>query len=441
MARRSSGRDRLWLVLLYVALLAVWALLAYDTYGAWFRRQQSMASVLAGADLSAPDLPSGAGPSAPTPEPTATRPAIIPTVIPTPTVAPPARATATPSSVAVIHPKTGRSIAAWMPTAFDADQARASFEATKGLIDEVSPYWYTASPADGSLVVAPGGRDRSLIESAQAADVLVIPTIHNVYNPDQILPLFRDPARRQAHIGYILDEIRTYGFDGIDVDYEALPPDAREAYGAFMTELSAALHAEGKLLTVAVHAKTGDVDGAVAFQDWALLGQICDRVRVMTYDFHWQGSEPGPIAPLGWVKDVAEYARSVLPSAKIQLGIPFYAYDWAAGENARSVTWTEVQVLIAEHQPVVNLQELDQAGPVEEAWFTYVVDGRTHTVWFASSRALEAKLDLIEDQDLGGMAIWRLGNEDPRNWEVIRERSVEHPAVIQQIFDTYLPEH
>jgi spore germination protein YaaH len=101
----------------------------------------------------------------------------------------------------------------------------------------------------------------------------------------------------------------------------------------------------------------------------------------------------------------------------------------------------DVQALINQYQPIVNLQERDFGGPVEESWFTYPQNGKTRTVWFSSSRALEAKLDLIEAEDLGGLAIWRLGNEDPRNWEVIRGRIVEHPAVIQRLFDTFLPEH
>jgi spore germination protein YaaH len=343
--------------------------------------------------------------------------------------------------LAVVHPKSGRTIAAWLPTAFDADKARESFEANKALLDEVSPFWYTTSPEDGSLVVEPGGRDLSLVETAHAANVLVIPTIHNVYDPTAILSLLSEPARRKVHIEKILEEIRAYDFDGIDIDYEMLPPSARGPYSDFIIELSAALKAEGKLLTVAVHAKTSDAGGAGGFQDWVMLGQHCDRIRIMTYDFHWQGSQPGPIAPLGWVSAVTEYARSVLPPAKIQLGIPFYAYDWAAGEKARPLTWTDVQALINQYQPAVNLQERDASGPIEEAWFTYPAGRTMRTVWFASSRALEAKLELIEAEDLGGLAIWRLGNEDPRNWAVIRDRLVEHPAVIQRMFDTYMPEH
>lgn len=443
MSRRSTGIRRPLLVTLYVAILTAWAALTYDTYGVWLRRQEYIARGLALAALGPTERP----PPIDVPIVATVTPTIVPTLaadtsptataLATPYIPP----TATPAPLAILHPKTGRFIAAWLPTAFDADKARESFEANKALLDEVSPYWYTASPQDGSLVIEPGGRDLSLVETAHAANVLVIPTIHNVYDPNAILPLLQDPARRKAHVDKILHEIMTYDFDGIDIDYEMLPPSSRPDYNNFMTELSIALRSEGKLLTVAVHAKTSDDGGASNFQDWALLGQLCDRIRIMAYDYHWQGSQPGPIAPLGWVSAVTEYARSVIPPPKIQLGIPFYAYDWATGENARPATWADVQALINQYQPIVNLQERDAAGPVEETWFSYTADGKSRTVWFSSSRALEAKLDLIETKDLGGLVIWRLGNEDPRNWEVIRSRLIEHPAVTQRLFDTFLPEH
>ena len=431
MSRRSQRYRRPLLVTIYLAVLAVWAGLTYDTYGLWLDRQQAVAYALAEAAVRPTALPTPTGLPTPTATPTAAEVAPTAERPPTPTPVPPA----------IVHPKTGRYVAAWLPTSFDADQARASFEANKDILDEISPFWYTLRAADGQLVPEDGARDRGLVEAARAANVLVIPTIHNVMNPMEVVPMLWDAERRKQHIAAIMDEVRTYGYDGFDIDYESLPADVRPAYSDFMRELSAALHAEGKLLTVAVHAKASDQGGLGGFQDWALLGEISDRVRIMTYDFHWRGGGPGPIAPLSWVAEVAEYARAVVPAAKVQIGIPFYAYNWPENEEAVAQTWLDVQRLIDERQPAVNYQERDASGPVEESWFTYRDGNRVRTVWYASHRALQAKLDLVEKADLGGIAIWRLGSEDPRNWEVIRKQLAHNPAVIQRVIDTYLPEH
>jgi spore germination protein len=428
MRRRPNPYRSPLLVAVYIALLAFWGVLTFDTYRVWLQRQATVTRALAAAAVRPTALP--------TMEPVLTSVAVVPT--PSATVLPVAIPTAAP--VAVTHPKTGRTIAAWLPTTFDAEAARASFEANKDLLDEVSPFWYTADPDTGQLVPETGARDRSLVESAHAADVLVIPSIHNVYDPTAILPMLNDPTRRAQHIAAIMQEIREYNFDGIDIDYEMLPASSSAAYGAFMRELSTALRAENKLLTVAVHAKTAAEGGLGEYQDWALLGDVTDRVRIMTYDLHWMGGSAGPIAPLSWVSEVAEYARAVVPPAKIQLGIPFYAYNWGEGEIARPQTWNDVQQIIRERQPEVNLREQDAQGRVEEAYFTYRENGKTRVVWFSTARSIESKLDFVEAEDLGGIAIWRLGNEDPRNWTVIREQFTDRAAIHRSV-DALLPDH
>lgn len=433
MSRFIQRLRRPLLVALYVSLIGVWAALAYDTYGVWLGRQQAIAQGLGQAALRPTPRP------IPTLPPTPVAPTVAPgETPPTPTLT---RPTATALPPAVVHPKTGRYISAWLPTSFDKDQARASFEANKDILDEVSPFWYSVNPATGQLVPVEGAQDRGLVEAAHEAKVLVIPTVHNVEDPAAILSLLRDPERRKRHIAAIMDEVRSYGYDGFDIDYESLPAEMRGAYSAFMQELGAALHAEGKLLTVAAHAKSTDDGGLGGFQDWKLLGEVCDRVRIMTYDFHWRGGGPGPIAPLKWVSEVTEYARSVMPAGKIEVGIPFYAYNWGKSDEALSQTWADVQQLVDRYKPDVNLQERDASGPVEESWFTYREGGAVRTVWFASYRALEAKLSLVQQQDLGGIAIWRLGNEDPRNWTAIRKQIVDNPSVIQRVIDSYLPDH
>jgi spore germination protein YaaH len=341
---------------------------------------------------------------------------------------------------AVTHPKTGRVVAAWLPTSFDAVQAWASFEANKDVLDEVSPFWYTAR-SDGTLVPDDGARDRELIKAAHAANVLVLPTIHNVDDATAVFDVINDADRRAKHIKAILTEIRTYEYDGIDIDYEALPASSRDNFSAFIEELAGALHAENKLLTIAVHAKDVDLNGLGAFQDWKRLGAACDRVRVMTYDDHWRGSGPGPIAPVSWVTSVTQYARSVMPAQKIELGIPFYGYNWGENGEAMPQTWTEIRALIEQHQPDVHVATRDGNGAVEESWFVYRSGGKLRTVWFNDRRSIDAKLALVEQQDMAGIAIWRLGSEDPENWQVLRNRLGNHPLVTQRVFNSYLPNH
>jgi spore germination protein YaaH len=404
--------------LIYTTALVVWVALVADTAG------------LAQQAATPPRFPT-AIPTAPTATPRPPQIVAAPTVQVLQDIAP----AAPDQRLAGFHPKTGRYISAWLPDSFDSVN-RASFEANADILDEVSPFWY-ATNSRGDLLHGSDARDETLVELAHSKNVLVIPTVHNIQITDPVPALLRNPERRARHIRNIVDEVLEHNYDGFDIDYELLDSSLRDEYSAFITDLAAALHEQGKLLTIAVHAKTSDYGGLGGFQDWVVLGQAVDRLRIMTYDYHWRGGGPGPVAPVYWVQSVAEYAKSVVDPAKVVIGVPFYGYNWPSGGDATPQTWDAINNLIQSYGLTVNLAESDANGPIQENWITY----RGRKVWFATSRSLHAKLALVQQMDLAGIAIWRLGGEDPQNWQVIRTRLVEDPFESQRMVNQVLPEH
>jgi len=406
--------------LIYTSALVVWVVLVADTAG------------LAQRAATPPRFPTPALP-APTATPRAPR-----VVVPPPAQVLQDIRPAPEQRLAGFHPKTGRYIAAWLPESVDSVN-RQSFEANADILDEISPFWY-ATNTHGAILRDGAARDKTLVDLAHSKNVLVIPTIHNIVCgscPDPVPSILNNPDRRAQHIRNIVDEVLANDYDGIDIDYEMLDSSLRDEYSAFITELAKALHEQGKQLTIAVHAKTSDYGGLGGFQDWAVLGQAVDRLRIMTYDFHWRGGGPGPVAPIYWVRQVADYAKTVVDPAKVVIGVPFYGYNWPPGGTALAQTWDAIDDLIQSRGLTVNLAESDANGPIQENWITY--NGRR--VWFATSRSLEAKLELVQQFDLAGIAIWRLGGEDPQNWEVIRNKLVEDPFESQRMVNQVLPQH
>ena len=72
-----------------------------------------------------------------------------------------------------------------------------------------------------------------------------------------------NPALMSRHIAAIVSLADREHYAGIDIDYEGLHAGDRQALSTFITRLAAALHAHGKILSVAVFAKTSG-DGAAA---------------------------------------------------------------------------------------------------------------------------------------------------------------------------------
>jgi spore germination protein len=318
-------------------------------------------------------------------------------------------------------------VAAWMPASWDGARARASWQAQQAHIDELSPVWYQVdASADGSVVPYSGARDAALVAEAHAGGTLVIPLINNAYggvfDPAPVSAIIHDPARRAAHAAALVSEVLAYGYDGIDIDYESLNgQDDREAFSSFVEELAAALHAEGRLLSVTVHPKTAEPGAwpGVQAHDWSRIGAAADRVRVMTYAYHYSTGGPGPIAPLFWMEEVAAFAASVMPPERVYLGIHFYGLDWGNGP-ATALEWEDVAERSATYRVSSRWEGAGALGQaIAEPWFSYVAGGTEHQVWYADSRSVAARLQLVPRHRLGGIAVWRLGGEDPGNWTAI----------------------
>ena len=332
----------------------------------------------------------------------------------------------------------GPIIAAWMPTSWDTVNALASFHAHADQMDEVSPFWY-AVDRDGTLDPYDGARDASLVQFAHAHGVLVIPTVSNGFDPERMHRILNDPDLRALHIGALTKEIQRYGYDGIDIDYENLYAGDRDAFSAFVSALAAKVHRlpGSKVLTIAVHAKRsepGTWNGAQA-QDWHALGGAVDEFRVMTYDYCWSlgcegswGSPPGPIAPTWWMEEVIRFAVTQVPAAKVMMGVHFYGYDWNSSGVGTALTWLDVQSLLATTGASVHWWATDSGGkPVEEHWFSY---GNGHGVVFADHDSVRARWRLARSLGIRGIAIWRLGSEDPQNWQAMMDWQTYVPLSI-----------
>ena len=103
-----------------------------------------------------------------------------------------------------------------------------------------------------------------------------------------------------------------------------------------------------------------------------------------------------------------------MPPHKIILGVPAYGYDWPQSGRARAVTYTQAIETASQHG--VRIQWDDTA---KVPYYRY---GAGRQVWFEDRSSLSHKLELVKAYGLAGISLWRLGQEDPGIWSVIREQ-------------------
>jgi len=318
-------------------------------------------------------------------------------------------------------------VSAWLPN-WDVKEAFQSFKDNSDIITTISPFWYNVAE-DGTLILKENSEDQSVINLAKEKKVTLIPTITNSFKGATVSPIFNDLELKKKNIQIIVDKVLEKGYDGIDIDYEGIYSEDKNAFTAYLRDLDEALNKHGKKLTVAIQAKSfptllkfGDRG-----QDWAAIAPYVDEFRIMTYDYGWKGSIPRPVAPYYWVEEVIEYAITKVPREKIYVGVPFYGYGWSEGFFS-SYTYATIKLILDKYG--VDFQ-YDPAQKTNRLFYVSEFDTRNpklpHEVWFENHVSLEAKLELVKKYNLGGISIWRLGKEDKANWRSIRKELLGEP--------------
>ena len=297
--------------------------------------------------------------------------------------------------------------------------------ANRGTFNEVSP-WIYGLAANGQIVPqAPPGRSAEIGSGMAQLRKLGIPLVPSIANRtsgqwdyEPIANILHDPAAMTRHINDIVALVQRENYDGIDIDYEDLPATDRQVFTTFVTRLADALHDKGKVLSVAVFAKTNEAgeDQRNAGQDYAAIGAAADEVRVMAYDYHWSGSTAGPVAPLPWVRDVLDYAKTQMPPEKIVLGVALSGYDWV-GEQAEVVTWIQCYGRSQNFHATTQWDRLSQSPS-----FKYTDEqGRQHEVWFENADSMAFKLEAAKAAGIRGVYLWMISSEDDRSWATLRK--------------------
>ncbi len=200
------------------------------------------------------------------------------------------------------------------------------------------------------------------------------------------------------------------GYGGVDVDFEYILEEDRDLFTEFVAELTAAMHQDGKMVSVALAPKVSADQKGLLYEgkDYRGLGEAADEVLLMTYEWGYTYGPAMAVAPLNKVRQVVEYALTEIPSEKINLGVPNYGYDWTLpyvrGES-KAITIGNieaVQIAIA-NDAVIRFDETAQS-----PFFTYESEGRQHEVWFEDARSVQAKYNLLTEYDLKGIGVWQI---------------------------------
>lgn len=260
----------------------------------------------------------------------------------------------------------------------------------------------------------------------------IIPTIM-WSDADAIDKVLTDPTLRANHIDSIIS-LMNYGmFKGVDIDYEGKKYETRDAFSSFLTELSAKLHAKGKVLYCDVEARTPPEDRFPDNKDhvsqyvnnYKVIGKVCDEVRIMTYDQQdddrallRERSKTGVYAAIGdplWIERVVKLTAKEIPKNKIMIGIGTYGAIFELGKDEKGrQTLKHIRAITFGDAMVKALQ--DGSGPINpirdertgERIFTYKKGDKEYICVFNDKESVARKIALAKKLKVKGVAFFKV---------------------------------
>jgi spore germination protein YaaH len=366
-----------------------------------------------------------------------------------------------------------REVTGWVPY-WNTDAGRATVEAQRDLLSEVSPFWFRATSATALVSDEPPAEQATVVAAARAGNIPVIPAVRDGMPARAMAAVLADPAQRAAHVAALVKLVEANGYAGIDLDYEQFAfSDGTSTWAAtrptwvqFVADLGAQLHARARLLTVTtppIYNGTRAPGSGYWVYDWAGIAPHVDRLRIMSYDYSF--SAPGPISPIWWVDQIVAYAVKVVPPSKIQIGVPTYGRSWVTGITGTCPVGANTARFDVRMVNAPALVQQKHAVPVRdgrsgELTFTYIdtftgappppttVPGGTtvappaqvtcqvaRRVWYPDTASVLAHARIVGAYGISGLAQWSLGFEAADQWPALRDHAgtLPHPAGVDPI--------
>lgn len=290
-------------------------------------------------------------------------------------------------------------------------------------IDIISPTWFQVANRNGDLI---NRTDPQYVKWAHENGYQVWALVANDFsNIDDTSEILNNGLKREYIIKQILAFAALYELDGINIDFENIYKEDKDAFTQFVREITPLLREQGLIVSVDVTIPDGSDTWSKCY-DRKALAETVDYVCLMTYDQTWAGSRvAGSTAQLVWVEENLKKTLKEVAPEKLLLGIPLYTRLWeeTIDENGKVVAKTGKALSINAAQLLI---EENQVSPVwDEKSGQYVVsfekDNVTYKMWLENEYSVNLKSALVHKYNLAGTATWSHNFANDKVWDVFAQ--------------------
>ncbi len=280
-----------------------------------------------------------------------------------------------------------------------------------------------------------GGKADSILETARQNKTKLSLTVF-AGDQDSIDKLIENPIVNANNlINDVAPIMSKYGFSDLNLDVEKVgyaSPSIQLNYQKFVEEVHNQILSRKLGFTL-----SSDIIPIDFIRNDRLvypknLAKFFDRIILMAYDFHSPSSYvTGPVAPLYGAGSVAEFDTEVAINealkdydpSKILLGLPFYGYSWETIDSFPRAAIVPSSAVIESSKDVEDfLSSCNTCTPqfdnvAQEKYIIYKNEetGTYQQIFYPDPESVKSKINFVNGNNLGGLAIWALGYEGNPN--------------------------
>ena len=233
---------------------------------------------------------------------------------------------------------------------------------------------------------------------------------HGGFDNKDLDRIIKSKDLRAKFINSVAAQLTKYHFQGINLEFEEIKDRNNKDFIAFEQEFYDILHPMGFLVTTNAWPEDEQYD-------LKRLVQFNDYLFIMAIDEHTEDSNPGDLSNQHWVEEILDKVCTKIPSEKVILTVQGGGYDWTESSTGKGTSYQQSISYAQQNQSPITYDPSSA-----NLHYTYFdLDSLEHTVYFTDAATNFNIIRKADDWATGGIALWRLGSEDPRLWSFFQK--------------------
>lgn len=278
-------------------------------------------------------------------------------------------------------------------------------------INVISPTWFYLNDNAGNFISI---ASESYVQTAHSKGIQVWALLEDITYDVDTYEILANSTNRTHLIDGLISTAVAYDLDGLNIDLEGIRQRDGAHFVQFLRELSIRCREEGIILSVDNYPP----NQGNTYYDYKEQGIIADYVVLMNYDEHWGSSgDPGSTSSQPFVETSIQNILKSVDSSKVINALPFYTRLWKTSGDKVTDNAVIMKAIDANVSQLGMIIDLDEA--TGQKYAKAENNGVLYQMWIEDYASMENKLKTVAENDLAGVAAWRLGYEDQAVWELI----------------------